>query len=193
MLQSKQYQLDFSKAIEFFNRKLDDVNHLSSFILRMASFSTGQFYSFLKEGLTDSEVNQYKAIRLGNDSIRRTILYMQNYLRKHSNSVLIIDDFNFSAVGGEKMPLFKKFGRYYRCEACYLFTSKDCDEKDILEAIQYSNTEWHSLAFIIDAPVESKEDKDIKSMVSKVDSDQIKMVLHVAYDAESYIIWERNS
>lgn len=186
------YQLDFSKATEFFKRKLENVNNLSSFVLRKANFSTGQFHSFLKEGLTDSEVNQYKAIRLGNKSIRRTILHMQHYLKKHPNSVLIIDDFNFSTEGGEKMPLFKKFGCYYKDEACYLFTSTNCEEKDILEAIQYSNTEWHSLAFIIDALVDSKEGKGIHSLVSKVNSDQIKMVLHVAYDAESYIIWEQN-
>lgn len=193
MLKSKQYPLDFEKALEYVRGALDKVNSFSSIVLSTVKFQEGNFYSFLKPDIEKGEEHKFKKMHLGGGVYPSTVSLIHDYLTKVKRGVFISDDYNQDYVEDGDWPLMKDYGVHQGKELYYMMGADQSNLEDIYEALRYSDTTWHSLGIVSDEIMEKPQDNILTpEMMMKV-AVKAKFIIITAYDGESFVIWERNN
>ena len=174
--------------MKFVESHLNDVNCLSSSILQMLYQKKGVFFTYLPEGLTESQMYDFGSggkIK----SMRNTVSHILNDYLDSKEMMVIFDDVN--TLPGDLNKEFTDNNNivYHDKEVYYLIKDKS-SSKEILKYLNYSSAIWHSLVV-----VSKKSDQLVrKTHFNKDDfevfSNNSVLFLLEAYDGESYIFWE---
>jgi len=185
----KKYKLNSVIAMEFLESHLIDINCLSSSILQMLHQRKGVFFTYLPEGLTESQIHDF--ISGGKTkSMRNKISQILNDYLDSKEMMILFDDVNTRPEDLNKEFTDNNNVVYHDNEVYYLINDKS-SSKEILKYLNYSSAIWHSLGV-----VSKKSDQLVrKTHFNKDDfelfsNDSVFFLLE-AYDGESYIFWER--
>ena len=187
----KKYELNSIITMKFVESNLNDVNCLSTSILQILYQKKGVFFTYLPEGLTESQVHDF--VSGGKTkSMRNNISQILNNYLDYKEMMVIFDDVNTLPKDLNKEFTDNSNIIYHDKEVYYLIEDKS-SSKEILKYLNYSSAIWHSLGVI------SKKNDQLagKTHFNKNDfelfSNNSVLFLLEAYDGESYVFWERVS
>lgn len=177
--------------MKFVESNLNNVNCLSSSILQILYEKKGVFFTYLPEGLTESQIHDFFSGGK-TKSMRNKISQILNDYLDSKEVMVIFDDVNTVPEDLNKEFTDNNNIVYHDKEVYYLIKDKSSSE-EILKYLNYSSAIWHSLSV-----VSKKSDRLVrKTHFNKDDfelfSNNSVLLLFEAYDGESYIFWERLS
>lgn len=187
----KKYQLNHQKAYEFFREKLLDVNILSTNLIDLINFSSGEFFTLLPADINLEQLHQFHAGGMCKSIKDEIIKIIYSFLRVHTHTSCIFDDFNADFSPGCQDSLFLECGFSYQKEIYYVLTHKKMSEELIRRCFFASNAIWHFLCILADINFSHKANavfarNDIRSICETT-----KLIMINAYDDEGYVFWTR--
>lgn len=185
----KKYHLDFFKAKQYLEENLQGTNKLSNSVISLLNLESGCFFTFLAEKSAIKDVNEFTVGGKTSLIIDDISEYIFKLLKDGKNVSCIFDDFNADKNDLDDDLLCNSHGIYCDEEIYYLVDISSSLDL-IKQALRRSNVIWHSLCVI----GESNLDRNMKS-INLDDIHEIclkaRVVMVGAYDAESYVIWEK--
>ena len=193
MVNHKSYKLDSLKTLEYIKWHLEELNLLSESVLEFTPFERGEFFTYLNEGIEEKQLYGFKYGGVAKGVGEKILILLENSMKNNFKCICIFDDFEEEYKISDNWELFQKIGVHYHKEIYYLIEDKEKNEQLIKEALQASDVIWHSLCVLSRYPYIRNKDQ----IISKEELEQIaknaEIILVLAYDAESYIIWKKNS
>ncbi len=183
----QKHKLESKRVLDYLNEKLKGVNKLSDVVVTFLNSNTGSFYTFLPKGL---EIEKIHDFNFGGKtkSLRDEVgAFIHKLLQSDQTLACIFDDFNADFSDRENNDLYESHGLCCDNEIYYFFKNGSLFE--INKCLRYSDAIWYSLCVITRSDVKEKKlDEDTIEMICK----NAVCVLVGAYDAESYVMWERD-
>lgn len=185
----QKYTLDSKKALDYFERHLKSVNKLSDLAISTLNINSGQFFALLPEGTAIEEVHEFDIGGKATQSRDFVGAFLESLLKSNKALSCIFDDFNADLKDGEKNDLYQSNGFHYKSEVYY--SIREPFNYDIIKkCLRYSNAIWHSLCIITEFKL-NKKNKDVTENELKLICESAVLVIIGAYDAESYVVWEK--
>jgi len=206
------YSLNFELALDYISDELDNVNLLSSELLRSIDFKQGFFFSLLPKDANIEEKHQFKAGwilppnpieeyvcegKICRYSVKKSIMDDLSFLilqemNQRNNLSAVMDDVNGDKPKDEAHPcFFDNYTAFFQDEIYSLVTEKNRSVELISKCLKHSLSFWHSLGVLTtaDLPMVDKELslENIKDICLKTE-----VAFVGAYDGEGYVFWERN-
>jgi hypothetical protein len=168
---------------------LKDTNKLSDSVISFLKFESGDFFALLTEKSKIEDINEFniggKTSCLRNDVGE----FIFKLLKSNKNISCIFDDFNSDIKNIEGDLLFNLNGVCCGSEIYYVI-NENANQDLVIQCLRRSNTVWHSLCIL--SVIKFKEHK---KSITRDDMEEIclnaKLIMIGAYDAESYIVWEK--
>ena len=171
MKKLKKFKLDFNLTWIYFRENLDQVNTLSTNILKVINSFDGNFFTLLPENVNyeqihifsdggilfqppdreyvESEIkSKYSTIPSIDDELAVLIFYE---IQSQNNFSCIFDDVNCSPENSKGCQIFDNYGLSYMEESYYLLKKNEITIKLIKECMNISNAFWHSLCLFTKA------------------------------------------
>ena len=207
------YEIEFERVRDFINFTLTDANTLSSELLGLLDFKKGVFFTLLPEGSNIDKIFQFRyggilpqnpivTIKGEDHNSRYQITpnirpelckLIFNFLTSEQNAVCIFDDVTLTKDDYTQNIFFKEFGFLFSQEIYFLIKNNINLEKNIMECLRLSHSNWHSLCMISEQyPNEADEKTLTQENISHLCL-KIKLLILGAYDGEGYIFWEPTS
>jgi hypothetical protein len=185
----KKYQLNFQKAKKYFEKNLTGTNKLSDSVISFLKFESGDFFALLTEKSKIEDINEFEFGGKTNCLINDVGEFIFNLIKLNGNVSCIFDDFNADLKNIDGDPLFNSNGLDCSDEIYYVI-NKNAEQDLAVQCLRRSNVIWHSLCIVSEF-----EFKENKKTITQADMEKIclnaKLIMIGAYDAESYIIWEK--
>lgn len=208
------HELNFDLTMAFVNDNLNEVNVLSSGLLKFVDFKSGVFFTLLTsesdlERLYEFETgvilpqppiivtevhgkkSRHQEIPTIKEELSDFILHRLNANNKLS---CVFDDVIYSPESPHLKPFYEKKSIYlFSDEVLYVVreTNKNC--AFIRRCMQKSFSFWHSVGILTEADC-FKDDSNILSL-EDIQSicKETKLILISAYDGEAYVLWEKKA
>jgi hypothetical protein len=187
----KKHKLNPQKTMRFFEKSLKEVNKISDSILAVLKTQPGDFYSFLPEHCQIDEIHEFdsggktRCLRLEVGG------YLSDLLKSDKTLSCVFDDFNADFPVPESDDFYKKHGFHYENQV-YYFVRSGVEDEVIIRCLRYSGTNWHSLCVVSDVSEIELVGKSISEKAIDEICANAVFVMIEAYDAESYISWEKS-
>lgn len=177
--------------MKYFEENLQGINKLSDSILAVLESQPGEFFAFLPEDVLVETIHEFKTGGNGRSLRNEVGRCLFNILNSEKSLSCVFDDFNSDLSSVENDKSYESNGIHYENEVYYLIRS-GANEDLIIKCLQYSSASWHSLCVIsmvdlIKSPKEIISEEEIKSICNDA-----FFVMIEAYDAESYVFWEKS-
>ncbi len=186
----KKYEIESTAIDQFLSDNLNGTNLLSNLTLETLRNKKGVFYTYLSEGLTKSEIHDFLSGGKTKNNRKDVGKILYDYLRLKKASC-IFDDVNTRP--NELNQSFISKNSVFICEnEVYYLTSTSISLDEVLRYLDYSSAIWHSLVVVIEKSLKTPEKPDMGRDCLQFFSENASLVLMQAYDAESYIFWERS-
>ncbi len=184
--------LDKHKALLYLRDNLEGTNTLSTAVCQHLDFDKGNFYALVPEDLPEKQIYEFKqgGIR-GQGRIPIIDVLLEKFLHEQS-LICLFDDGIDTYTPSYDWPLFSEFGVHYSNEIYYLLTNKEFSQENLNECFKTSNVTWHSLCVVSKLKHSRKEEKSISKKDLITIAKAAEMICLLAYDAESYIFWEKD-
>ena len=211
MKQLNKHKLDFDLTIKYVKNNLENVNSLSSELLRSVEFKDGFFFTLLPNDANIKRIYEFESgIILSQNpekkyfisekqatysiipSIREEISELIfKEMKSKCGLYCIFDDVIRSRKDKHHMDLFYECGLSYKDEVYYLLKKDGISVDTITRCLRTSNAFWHSLCVLtsIDFKYQNKCEIDLEVIRNTCLNSEI--IILGAYDGEGYIFWEK--
>lgn len=192
--------LDWENTFHYFFKHLFYGNHLSAEVLKVVNLKEGTFYTILPQSTNfeqlynfknGSIIPQIKDMGTSDSSNAKNELtsFIYHFLQQSTNHYSVGEDkLRFRMHKIDEIPntrlLFNNRNVYYSLH-------HDATPSSIETTISRCNTSNHMLIVLAEGNIQLKQELT-EEMLREV-AIQAKFLIGSAYDAQSYIIWERNS
>ncbi len=191
MGQLVRYSLDPEYMLEYIHWNLEKGNTLSKAVLKHVMFGKGEFFTYLKNGLTESVVNQPRNIHVGSRVKEKMVDVLFEELTGFKNYICIFDDHEEDYKEEGNWELYNKIGVHYNKEMYYMIQSNEINKDIIMDCLKASDIIWHSLCIVSKYPYKKNKYQSISREELEDIARNAEMILLLAYDAEGYIIWKK--
>jgi len=188
----KEYFLENEVLEKHFREHLTGLNELSKSVLKYMDFSKGRFYTIFEEGVEEARLYKLSMGYVKGDIQAYLTQKVCEYFSIKRKGVCIFDDFIQKYKDGENWYLYNQIGVHCEREMLYVVQPEEVKKELILECFQTSNVQWHSLVVLSDFPYRRNEEQSISKEDMQDIVKQAKYVFLLAYDAEGYLVWERD-
>ena len=190
MTKLKKYELNNELAYQYYRECLEGTNELSNEIVSSIDFKSGTFFTFLNDNIDHKNLYEFSyggVAKNGRNKVRDLILAA---VRNNEPITAIFDAYNHEYIKEYDEPLFMQFGMYYENEVYYTLVKETVSPEIVDECLYFSNTFWHSLCVLSEVHLNLNEKKLSREQIKDICL-KTKLVIVGAYDAESYVFWER--
>lgn len=186
----EKYKLDLKKSLDYFNENLKNTNKLSNTSMAVLNAELGSFYAFLPK---DAPIETIHEFNFGGKTpcLRGEVsLFIETILKSNKTLSCIFDDFNADFSNKEPNDLYESNGLHYLNEIYYV--ANESSPSNIIEqCLNYSSAIWHSLCIITKYDFDEIENKNLTDHAMDLICANAHFIIIEAYDAESYVLWER--
>lgn len=206
------YSLDNERTHEFVKDRLQDVNIVSTMVLDHLERFKGEYFTLLpinsnierlyefeagvilpQNPVIDYEVDGRRAKYTETPSIKGELSELIcKFLVNNNKYVCLIDDVTRRVNDPNNENLYSsKVVVSVDGEVCYLVSNNESSKGLILDCLRKSESFWHSLGFI--SLIDKEEFPENTLSLNQLQSicNNIDLVFVSAYDAESYVFWNR--
>jgi len=191
MGQLVRYSLDPEYMLEYIHWNLKSGNALSKAVLKYVMFSKGEFFTYLKNGLTQSVVNQPRNIHVGSKVKEKIVDVLFEELTGCKDYICIFDDHEEDYKEEGNWDLYSKVGVHYNKEMYYMIESDESNKDIIMDCLKASDIIWHSLCVVSKYSYKKNESRSISKEELEDIAKNAEMILLLAYDSEGYIVWQK--
>ncbi len=193
MKKTIQLPLDRRKALEYLRDNLEGTNTLSTAVCQHLDFDKGNFYALVPEDLPEKQIYEFKQGGIGKAD--KSLIVDLNFekCRNEKSFTCVFDDVDATYAPSYNWPVFSKFGVHFQKEVYYLLNEKDFYKQNFQKCFSISDTIWHSLCVVSKLKHSRKEEKSLSKKDLITIAKAAEMICLLAYDAESYIFWEKGS
>jgi hypothetical protein len=188
----EKYKLDPVRAVNYFKENFSNLNILSRSTFRNIDFENGFFYTFLNKGLDNKTLHDFEGGFVADNARSETIKYILNLFKKNKEYTCVVDHFNAKYELSKKHSVYQKLGVEIEKELYFIIENREASEEIIDECLRASDTIWHSLAIITKGISNRRADKTLTNEDCSRITQEALFIIVLAYDSESYIIWERD-
>ena len=189
MTHVKKFILDSNKALAYFKYNLEDVNLLSTSLLKLLESKKGEFFSYLPSSTKLDEENNLNTgiVFRGINGLTKNMI-LEN-LQNNKNIFCMFDDFSSSTEIDYLSSLFTYCGYTYEKEVYYAINHLNANSQVIDECFFASQTGWHSICLLskfnfIEILDRKLSIKNIEEICAHTD-----LIMIEAYDGEGYACW----
>lgn len=192
MTKLKKYELEAAKTLGFIKWNLNDLNMLSKSVLKYSPFNEGRFFTFLRNDISNDQLYSFKCGGVGGGVKNKIIDIVHAELISPFGGLCIFDDYDqdFDSVGG--WNLYDQVGIHFQNEVYFAVESNNSNKDLLLNCFRASDCIWHSLIILCKFTFSRNKDQSITEKELKEIALTANYILLRAYDAEGYIIWQRN-
>jgi hypothetical protein len=190
MKKLNRYEFSFEDVFLYFQDNLVNTNTLSSSLIKLINFQTGQFFTLFHE----ANLEKIKEFRQGGivsgikDQIENIVL---DKLISDDKLSCIFDDTTSTFKPNYMGRLFQSCGLFYGTEIYYLVTRQIASLNILSRCFFASEAIWHSLCVLTTADLNNISDKKLSLEKMKEICLNATLIIIGAYDGEGYIFWEK--
>lgn len=188
----EKYKLDAEKALQYFKENFSELNTLSKKVIEFVPFEKGEFYTYLEKGVSEKQLHDFEGGFVADYARDKVLDEILGTLKSEQSAVCMFDDFNGTSDISKKYEIYKKVGVDLDGELYYLIQNDEVTKEILIEAFQMSDTIWHSLCVISTGVSMRREDRTQTEEDCTKIAQEALFVIALAYDAESYIVWQKN-
>jgi hypothetical protein len=192
MSENTVYSLETERLIDYIKNNIVGLDLLGDMILKHAPLSSGAGIAITKKRLSQERIHKFKLGNYGKSSRKLAAEYIYKKFYSYEHGICISDEYDTDYDFEKNGDTFIELGLYFNQEVYYAVSKNELSQKNIETCLKHGNSIWHSLTVLSDIPFKKNNDQSI----SKADMIQIaksaQMIALLAYDAEGYVIWERN-
>lgn len=184
-------ELDFEKALTYFQENLLDTDTLSTQLIKLVNFESGRFFTFYSKNADHKKIYEFQHGGIVG-SVRQQIKSLLLEIVKLNNRLCCIFDNAASSIQlVSEDPLFMSCGCTCDNEVYYKLTNKTGSIDLINRCFFASETGWHSLCVLSETNLDDKIEKKITLKDIESICLNAKLIVLGAYDGEGYIFWEK--
>lgn len=186
------YELDLELTFNYVKNNLKEVNELSSQFLNMLSVIHGNFYVLLPEDADLKRIHEFNSGYITSLVDKEICHYIVEKTRDKYYSY-VFDDVTVNASDRFDDEFSVNYSLFYKDEVYYVIKNGMVSEDVFYKCMIASNGIWHSLCVITDVCFREIINNNLeKSLVKKI-CYNAQLAMISAYDAESYIFWEKQT
>jgi hypothetical protein len=204
-------KLDFETSLKYVQDNLDKTNALSSELLNLINFKTGNFFTLLPDDANIQEIHNFKAgwilppnpieeyyvgdfkatYSIKNSIEDELIPLIFKLIESKTHFSCIMDD--FEGYPKERYPIhfIDNYSLFYGDEIYFRLAKDNLSTELIVKCLRASNVLWHSLCIFTTANlIEVSKMLNLEKIKEICKRTELFMVC--AYDGEGYVFWEKH-
>lgn len=208
----KKHKLDFDRTWTYVKDSLENVNVLSTELMNLLNFKTGNFFTLLPEDanvdkiyifewggilpqnpIQEYYINEHKAYYSIKNSIEeRLSLLLLKEIRSNPLLSYVMDEVNGPTPKDKSHPFYlDNYSKFYKEEIYFIVNKYNMAEEIVLKCLRLSNAIWHSLSVMTTADFNEKSKFLTLEKINEVCL-LCELISIGAYNGEGYVFWEKN-
>lgn len=184
------YEINQNAGINWFKENLEDVNELSSSLIKHLDLSSRRFFTLLPKNTDPGKVEDFWKGGIACQVRDRIPELIIKKLQSNKELKCIFDDVSAKYEDDYREELFDSCGLVFSDQIYYLVQQKNISVSLINRCLIASNGIWHSLCILFEHKFSNKKTMITSNEIIKIIKNT-KLVLLGAYDGEGYVFWEK--
>ncbi|MCH9634056.1 MAG: hypothetical protein S4CHLAM7_07940 [Chlamydiae bacterium] len=182
-------KLDFDKAFAYFKDNLEGTNSLCDYL--MNHLKNGSFFTYLPDFTDKNAIYNFKLGGIAKGLIAEFPNFLVSLINSKKKASYIFDALGMTYDKEMEDPIFHQYGRYIDDEVYFYISKKNANLETLKECYYRSHAIWHSVCILVNDEIQEIPNTEISNKELQLIYEKIEMIFVLAYDAESYVVWEK--
>lgn len=192
MMNLCKFKLEYDLAYKYFIDSLEGVNELSSQLIDIIDFKSGEFFTLLNRDVNLNKINSFLIGGIATGVVNKIRKLILDQIRNEDRITCVFDDTASSYSPEYKEPLFLDCGVHYKNQVYYVITRETSSENRIEDCFYASDAIWHSLCVLSKIRWDYRESINLSEEQIRNICINTQLIMLNAYDGEGYVFWEKS-